>query len=151
MTTSTSDMPRYIVADSPKVGPLPACQRNTAEAINRQFDQPDVRMASNCSFPRPDTRIAVIFPRGDGRFAPATAALLFMIDIFVCSPHPRPGQIGRESGRGAYKANSSDKCDWQSGAPAATLAFSDRRVARDLNRPRRIRNFAGNPPSSRDE
>jgi hypothetical protein len=100
MTTSASDMPRYIVAYSPQSRPLSACQRNTAEAINRQFDQPDVRMASNYSFPRPDTRIAVIFPRGDGRFAPATAALLFMIDIFACSPHPRPGQIGRESGRG---------------------------------------------------
>jgi hypothetical protein len=51
--------------------------------------------------------------RSDGR-------VLFMIDIFVCSPHPQTGRVGRESGRDAYKANSSDRCDWQSGAPVRT-------------------------------
>jgi hypothetical protein len=70
------------------------------------------------------------------RFPAATAAFSFMIDIFVCSPHPRSGQTWRQSGRRAYKANSSGGCDWQSSAPAKTgpspaalLPLSCRRIA----------------------
>jgi hypothetical protein len=51
------------------------------------------------------------FPGGYGAFS-------LMINIFVCFPHPKPGQAVRESGREAYKDDGSDRCDWQPGRPS---------------------------------
>jgi hypothetical protein len=52
------------------------------------------------------------FPWGYGEFS-------LMINIFVCFPHPISGRVSRESGRGAYKDDGSDRCDWQPGHPSA--------------------------------